>query len=274
MACCLVCLHQVLIATLCHVSAEHTNMLSRLAFDAMSALVLALTALLGAYLPVYFARLDKLAGGTGRSLTYVLGNMLSAGAELLALIILPLPLVLVQPADADFACVAARKQQQDATHACAKPFAARAAGVMVSAGFCHLLGEAVQQMKGIKMRFPLATFLCGLGYLFTLVADKIAAHAHGGAHGCSGGHGLAKVPAAESCCAVEVLAGGWLTASRLLGAAELSQSNLLHRCLPHPSASFFARNGVCCRSSCRHGYSGARPGRPGPFDREAQQQRG
>lgn len=56
-------------------------MMSRLAFDAFSAVVLALTALLGAYLPVYFAKLDKLAGGTGRSLTYVLGNMLSAGGQ-------------------------------------------------------------------------------------------------------------------------------------------------------------------------------------------------
>ena len=33
----------------------------------------------GAYVPVYLASRDKLAGGTGRSLTFVLGNMLSAG---------------------------------------------------------------------------------------------------------------------------------------------------------------------------------------------------
>lgn len=54
-------------------------MLSRLAFDALSAVALALTALLGAYAPAYLARRDKLAGGSGRSLAYVLGNMLSAG---------------------------------------------------------------------------------------------------------------------------------------------------------------------------------------------------
>ncbi|EFN51036.1 hypothetical protein CHLNCDRAFT_141521 [Chlorella variabilis] len=83
-------------------------------------------------------------------------------------------------------------------------------GVMVSAGFCHLLGEALKQMP--RMTFPLAPFLCGTGYLFTLVADKIAASAHGGAHhGCCGGahqHGMpAKGPAVDSCCAVEVLAG-------------------------------------------------------------------
>ncbi len=54
-------------------------MVSRLAFDALSALALAVTALLGAYAPAYLAKRDKLAGGSGRSLTYVLGNMLSAG---------------------------------------------------------------------------------------------------------------------------------------------------------------------------------------------------
>lgn len=131
-------------------------MVSRLAFDALSAVALALTALLGAYAPAYLARRDKLAGGSGRSLAYVLGNMLSAG-------------------------------------------------VMVSAGFCHLLGEALKQMP--KMQFPLAPFLCGTGYLFTLVADRIAASAHGGHGGC-GHHSLpTKVPAVDSCCAVEVLAG-------------------------------------------------------------------
>lgn len=33
----------------------------------------------GAYTPAYLSRRDKLSGGSGRSLTYVLGNMLSAG---------------------------------------------------------------------------------------------------------------------------------------------------------------------------------------------------
>ncbi|KAL4422184.1 hypothetical protein ABPG77_006425 [Micractinium sp. CCAP 211/92] len=131
-------------------------MVSRLAFDALSALALAVTALLGAYAPAYLAKRDKLAGGSGRSLTYVLGNMLSAG-------------------------------------------------VMVSAGFCHLLGEALKQMP--KMQFPLAPFLCGTGYLFTLVADRIAASAHGGHGGCAHHSLPSKEPAVDSCCAVEVLAG-------------------------------------------------------------------
>lgn len=57
------------------------------------------------------------------------------------------------------------------------------------------------------LQFPLAPFLCGTGYLFTLVADRIAASAHGGHGGC-GHHSLpTKVPAVDSCCAVEVLAG-------------------------------------------------------------------
>ncbi|PRW20415.1 serine threonine phosphatase 2A regulatory subunit B beta-like isoform B [Chlorella sorokiniana] len=132
--------------------------MDRLAFDSLSALVLALTALLGAYIPVFLAARDRLAGGSGRSLAYVLGNMLSAG-------------------------------------------------VMVSAGFCHLLGEALRAMP--KIRFPLATFLCGTGYMLTLVADKVVASATGGHSGCGHAHGLGakQGPAADSCCAVEVLAG-------------------------------------------------------------------
>jgi len=99
-------------------------MVSRLGFDTISAFTLALTAAIGAYLPVYLAHKDRAAGGTGRSLVYILGNMFSAG-------------------------------------------------VMLSAGFCHLLGEALKQMP--KMQFPLAPFLCGLGYLLTLLADRFVA---------------------------------------------------------------------------------------------------
>lgn len=62
---------------------------------------------------------------------------------------------------------------------------------MVSAGFCHLLGESLRQMRSTG-RFPLPTFLCGLGYMLTLVADKIASTAsgHGHGHGCGGHHHL------------------------------------------------------------------------------------
>lgn len=132
--------------------------MNRLAFDSLSALALAITALLGAYIPAFLAKRDRLAGGSGRSLAYVLGNMLSAG-------------------------------------------------VMVSAGFCHLLGEALRAMP--QIRFPLATFLCGTGYMLTLVADKVVASATGGHSGCGHAHSLGakQGPAADSCCAVEVLAG-------------------------------------------------------------------
>jgi hypothetical protein len=54
-------------------------MVSRLGFDLLAAVALTLTAVSGAYLPAYLARRDKLAGGTGRSMAYILGNMLSAG---------------------------------------------------------------------------------------------------------------------------------------------------------------------------------------------------
>lgn len=103
---------------------------SRFGFDAFAAVILALTATLGAYAPLYLARRDKLGGGDGRPLTLVIGNMFSAG-------------------------------------------------VMVSAGFCHLLGEAVKDMPS-HLQFPLAPFLCGLGFLTTLCADRAATLLTGG----------------------------------------------------------------------------------------------
>lgn len=45
-----------------------------------------------------------------------------------------------------------------------------APAVMVSAGFVHLLGAAVKQLNPGAV-FPLAAFLCGLGFILTLVAD-------------------------------------------------------------------------------------------------------
>ena len=44
---------------------------------------------------------------------------------------------------------------------------------MISAGFVHLLGTAIKELDPMK-RFPLAPFLCGLGFLVTLVADQVA----------------------------------------------------------------------------------------------------
>lgn len=98
-------------------------MLSRFVFDLLAAITLGVTAAIGAYAPVLLAKRDRLKGGTGRSFTFILGNLFSAG-------------------------------------------------VMVSAGFCHLLGEALKQMP--NMQFPLAPFLCGCGYLATLCADTFA----------------------------------------------------------------------------------------------------
>ena len=45
--------------------------------------------------------------------------------------------------------------------------------VMISAGFVHLLGTAIKELDPMA-RFPLAPFLCGLGFLVTLVADHLA----------------------------------------------------------------------------------------------------
>lgn len=48
-------------------------------------------------------------------------------------------------------------------------------GVMLSAGFCHLLPTALKEINhDSHSRFPLAPFLCALGYLLTLIADQIA----------------------------------------------------------------------------------------------------
>uniref|UniRef100_A0A7S3QRR3 ZIP family transporter n=2 Tax=Dunaliella tertiolecta TaxID=3047 RepID=A0A7S3QRR3_DUNTE len=45
-------------------------------------------------------------------------------------------------------------------------------GVMLSAGFCHLLADALPSL-GFVGRFPLATFLAALGMLLTLSADQV-----------------------------------------------------------------------------------------------------
>ena len=77
-------------------------------------------------------------------------------------------------------------------------------------------------------QFPLATFLCGTGYMMTLVADKVVASATGHSHGGCAGHGggggggggLPRGgPAADSCCAVEVLAGALHAAWARVGLA-------------------------------------------------------
>lgn len=44
---------------------------------------------------------------------------------------------------------------------------------MISAGFVHLLGAAVQELDPTAV-FPLAPFLCGLGFILTLIADHAA----------------------------------------------------------------------------------------------------
>jgi zinc transporter 1/2/3 len=96
---------------------------SGIGFDIVMAIVLIVTALIGACAPVYLVNQDKMRGGSGRSTLFIVGNMFSGG-------------------------------------------------VMVSAGLCHLLGEALRDMP--QTRFPWATFLCGCGFLVTLCADKAA----------------------------------------------------------------------------------------------------
>ncbi|KAK9861110.1 hypothetical protein WJX84_009780, partial [Apatococcus fuscideae] len=75
------------------------------------------------------------------------------------------------------------------------------AGVMLSAGFVHLLGESVMELQDVT-RFPLATFLCGVGFLITLLADSIMEVMSGG-HGSPAG---TPKPAALCCGGLPMLA--------------------------------------------------------------------
>lgn len=53
---------------------------------------------------------------------------------------------------------------------------------MLSAGFCHLLAEALPIIHEKVPKFPLGTFLCASGYVLTLVADEIAVAFTGHTH--------------------------------------------------------------------------------------------
>lgn len=46
------------------------------------------------------------------------------------------------------------------------------AGVMLSAGFCHLLADSLRHLSFIG-HFPIATFLAATGYILTLAADQV-----------------------------------------------------------------------------------------------------
>lgn len=46
-------------------------------------------------------------------------------------------------------------------------------GVMLAAGFTHLLGEAAEQINKFNFGYPVAELFCGVGYLLTLVAENI-----------------------------------------------------------------------------------------------------
>lgn len=45
---------------------------------------------------------------------------------------------------------------------------------MLSAGLCHLLSESFKEISERINDFPLGTFLCGSGFIITLLADQIA----------------------------------------------------------------------------------------------------
>ncbi|GFR52118.1 hypothetical protein Agub_g14631 [Astrephomene gubernaculifera] len=94
-------------------------------FDAVSAVVLFMTAIGGAWLPKYLCNHGSHVS-SAKSLAFHLGNMLSAG-------------------------------------------------VMLSAGFCHLLADAHRYLLFMG-RFPISNFLAATGYIITLLADQVVQH--------------------------------------------------------------------------------------------------
>ena len=46
--------------------------------------------------------------------------------------------------------------------------------VMLSAGFCHLLADSLEDIEEEVEDFPLGPFLCSCGFLVTLIVDQIA----------------------------------------------------------------------------------------------------
>ena len=107
-------------------------------------------------MPVILARKGKVTGE--RSLSFILGNMLSAGG----LCCQASMLAMSQPA------VAQLRHPPNGTRHLFSPSLA----VMISAGFCHLLGDAIQQLTQ-SIKYPLAPFLCACGFMATLIADQV-----------------------------------------------------------------------------------------------------
>ena len=166
----------------------------RMLFDVASAAVLGVTALAGACAPLYLAGYKLVFGGMQqqqqqqRDVT-VLGEISSMGdgegkddeRDVL------LPSSGTQSFQTPVGCCG-HGQGRTPSHRRSLAFVIGnmfSAGVMVSAGLCHLLGEAIRDMNRIQNEeggkkeyashaFPWATFLCGCGLLITLCADKLA----------------------------------------------------------------------------------------------------
>lgn len=144
----------------------------RFLFDIVSAAILGVTALAGACAPLYLAGY-KLVFGSGDTID---GD--SKGA------------VLSYNDSGGGGGGGSHHQKRSLAFVVGNMFSA---GVMVSAGLCHLLGEAIRDMNRMQSippqdqqmdranvvqsythQFPWATFLCGCGLLVTLCADKLA----------------------------------------------------------------------------------------------------
>ncbi len=97
---------------------------------------------------------------------------------------------------------------------------------MISAGFVHLLGTAIKELDPMK-RFPLAPFLCGLGFLVTLVADQVASilSERNGWHDAGSGHCHSPVLDSDMTLLQHVLVVDPAHASRTQGCPTLPNLN-------------------------------------------------
>lgn len=78
-------------------------------------------------------------------------------------------------------------------------------GVMMGAGFCHLLGEAAQELTPLY-HYPMAPLLAAIGFLVTLLADQVVA-SYDSSDGSHHGHDAAP----HSCHSVGPLSAVWGT---------------------------------------------------------------
>jgi len=137
--------------------------LNRVIFDLLSALLLCGTALLGSYIPLY---LSERAAEEEEALARAAAAAAAGDGA----------------AAPDGALPSFSGPGSPSARARARPASSMglafhlgnclSAGVMLSAGFCHLLADSLRKLAFVG-RFPITPFLAATGYLLTLCADQL-----------------------------------------------------------------------------------------------------